>query len=88
MIGYGARVSVRWGSIAKGVFITLALIAAVAAMPTGVAMVVLKDGWGKVLGLVLLVGGFRLMILVLDLTWERPPQFSKRPWEEGDSHRR
>ena len=83
---------VTLGGIGKTIFVTLLLIASVAAMPTGLAMTVFKSGWGKVIGLLLLVGGFRGVILFLDLVWERPPQFSKRSWErpweneEGPRH--
>jgi hypothetical protein len=67
--------------LVKGVLLTLLLAAAFGAMCVGAIYVVIGVAWGKLGGIALLAGGFRAAILFLDLVWERPPQFTKRPWE-------
>jgi hypothetical protein len=63
------------------VLLGLLLIAACGAMCVGAVLLVVGLLWQKAVGLLLLAGGFRAVILFLDVVWERPPQFTKRPWE-------
>jgi hypothetical protein len=69
-----------WTAI-KGVLLGSLLLAAFAAMCIGTVLLVVGMLWEKAVGLGLLAGGFRAVILFMDIVWERPPQFSKRPWE-------
>ena len=78
-------------TLVKGALLTLLLIGACGAMCVGAIYVVIGVAWGKAGGIALLAGGFRAAILFLDVVWDRPPQFSRRPWErpwegEKDGH--
>ena len=71
----------RLWSAVKAVLLGLLLIAACGGMCFGAALLVVGDLWQKLLGVALLAAGFRAVIFFLDTVWERPPQFSDRPWE-------
>ena len=55
--------------------------AAIVAMWYGAIFIVFLARWHKLWGVLLLAIGFRTMILILDNTLERPPPWTKRPWE-------
>jgi hypothetical protein len=51
------------------------------ALGYGLVYLVLGSGWAKLLGAGLILAAGRAVILALDMTWGRNPQFSKRPWD-------
>jgi hypothetical protein len=62
--------------------LTVALLfGGIIALWYGTAWVVFGVRWAKLFGVALMLLGGRLVILVLDLTFGRPPAFSERPWE-------
>jgi hypothetical protein len=71
---------VNWRFAGKLVVVPALLIAAVLAIAYGAFFIVFGIDWGKLGGAALVAVGFRGVVLVLDLIWERPPQFSRYPW--------
>lgn len=70
-----------WRGFAKGVMVTTLLVGAVVGLWYGVVILFFSGSWWSLVGLLLLIGCFRLVILGYDLMWGRPPAFSDRPWE-------
>jgi hypothetical protein len=65
----------------KGIGLTVLMGASTFALWYGAVHLLLGRPWWRLVGLVLVVGGFRGFVLAFDLMWGRPPAFSKRPWE-------
>ncbi len=78
--------AVRLRAVFKGFAVLVLLFGGFTAITYGAVFIVFGVKWGKAGGLLLLFAGMRMIIGVFDLLWERPPQFSKRPWERPWEH--
>jgi hypothetical protein len=76
--------------VVKGVAMAVLISVSVVALWYGIVYLLFGRPLMRVLGLVLLVGGFRAIIWSFDMMWGRPPAFSKEPWNrpwEDDARR-
>ncbi len=70
-----------WRGLLKGVAIFILLAGSIIVLWFGMVEMLFGKPWMRLGGLLMVVGGFRGVILTFDLMWGRPPAFSKRPWE-------
>jgi len=70
-----------WRGFLKGIAMFVLIVGSIILLWFGMVQTLFGRPWMRLVGLAMLVGGFRAMILAFDLMWGRPPAFSKRPWE-------
>ncbi len=70
-----------WRGLLKGLTMFVLVFGALIVMWFGMVQTLFGRPWMRLVGLLMLAGGFRAIILGFDLMWGRPPSFSKRPWK-------